>query len=145
MGERLLLGLLGACLLGGCVEHRAAITVPEDGPEPITVVETRAAAMPLTAAMTQQDGLPLELRASAWHRDPQAGTISRHEMVVTTDRPWWQRFPADLVSDLLVPKTFIVEQTATVSVQAVAPMDSDTLTELAIQHGYGGQAAMEEP
>ena len=71
---------------------------------------------------------------SAWRRDS-AGVISRGELRVTTDLPWWQRFPADVVSDLL-PINAEVFASGTVTLAPVQPVDVVTLREQAARDGY---------
>jgi len=131
-----------ALVASGCVEHRLVVQPPADAKE-VAVIESRRASDPLPAdGVRLRDGLPLEFRASAWRRD-ETGGLWREELAIATDRPWWQRFPADMVSDALIPKAFIVEQRATIQLEAVEPVPADHLRELAISHGYGGRAAEE--
>jgi hypothetical protein len=132
--------LLAASLLlaAGCVQHRAVIE-PAADEAPSTLVAVRAVADPLVEPFVRQDALPLELRASAFHRAPD-GTVLRQELAVATPLPWWQRFPADLVSDLLIPRTFIVQRHARIQTLPVLPIDAAELLRLATEHGYGGRS-----
>lgn len=137
--------LLAAATLstGGCIQHRAAIDPDPEQPAS-TVVEVRGAHPTLAEPIARTDPLPLELRASAVRRDAD-GAIWRDEIGVTTPLPWWQRFPADIVTDLFVPRTFIVEARATIDTRRVEPIDAETLFQLASEHGYaGGQVPVVE-
>ncbi|MDA3963813.1 MAG: hypothetical protein PF961_23740 [Planctomycetota bacterium] len=126
--------LVAAGLLTGCIEHRAAI----DQSEPAATLVDVSGEYP-TTGIERSSHLPQEIRATAWRRND-AGSIERAEIVAATALPWWQRFPADLVSDLLIPKTFIVEKRVTVSVAPLPSYTDAQLEHMARAHGYAGRA-----
>lgn len=132
--EPLLPALLALLAGTGCVEHRAAIQPPVAGPPP-AVVTVHGREEALVESLERRDPLPLELRASAIRRDAD-GRLLRDEIAVLTPLPWWQRFPADVVSDALIPHTFIVDARARIDTRVVADMPADDLLRLAREHGY---------
>jgi hypothetical protein len=91
--------LLGVVAGAGCVRHEAALTLaasPADAMSQGAVL----ADQPMTGDATRRHHLPLDLPATAWWRDG-TGAIWRADAVATTPLRWWQRFPCDLVADLL--------------------------------------------
>lgn len=133
-----------ACLLvaSGCVQHRTAISppVPADPPpagESATRTQLIAGSTIINEPhqpVTEHSSLPIDVPVSAWRRDG-AGVISRGELRVTTALPWWQRFPADIVSDLL-PIDAEVFASGSATLSPVAPVDTAQLFDQAARDGY---------
>ncbi len=139
LASLLMAGLLAA---SGCVQHRTAVSppVPAD-PPPAGEAATRTQLIAGSAVInephqpvTEQSSLPIDVPVSAWRRDG-AGVISRGDLRVTTALPWWQRFPADIVSDLL-PIDAEVFASGTATLTPVAPINTDHLFEQAARDGY---------
>ncbi len=100
---RLLLVLAGL-LAAGCVRHEAEIVLPA---VPGDALRSRmhAGGPPrpgsATAASVRESGaMPIAMAGDAWWIDAH-GALHRDAGVATTPTPWWQRFPADLVTDLM--------------------------------------------
>lgn len=100
--------LLGCLALAcGCVQHRTAVNPPLPAAPPpageAAVVTQLIAGATVIAdpnqPVTHASPLPIDLPVSVWRRDSD-GTLHRGELRVTTALPWWQRFPADIVTDL---------------------------------------------
>ena len=98
---------LGAALLGGCIEHRVAVSpplpaAPAPAGEPAAITQMISGSKVVdepNQPTTVSSPLPIDLPVSVWRRDSD-GLLSRGEMRVTTALPWWQRFPADAFVDL---------------------------------------------
>ena len=84
--------------------------------------------------MTEASPLPIDLPVSVWRRDSD-GTLSRGELRVTTGLPWWQRFPADVVSDL-APIDAEVFASGTPTLTPVPLADRTRLFDQAARDGY---------
>ena len=133
-----LLAMLGA----GCVQHRAVLEPPQDGPPPHLVAGPQALAS-FDEPLVAEGPLPRALSGSAWRRS-EDGTLLRAEVQVETPRPWWQRFPADIVSDL-IPHDFTVEERTRIRLAPVPAAEPETLTAEARRYGYAGRAQEEAP
>jgi hypothetical protein len=135
--------LLG-CLIAtcGCVQHRTAVhpptpAAPSPTGEPAAVTQVIAGAKVVDEPkepITSASPLPIDLPVSAWRRDSD-GPLSRAELRVTTARPWWQRFPADAVSDL-APIDAGVDASGTVELVPVPTVDRARLFADAERDGY---------
>lgn len=135
-----LTAVLGALLVvGGCVEHRATVAPPSAAPAP-AAIDGLEATPAMSEATVRLSALPIELRVTAWHR-LEDGTLTRGDRVVATPRRWWQRFPADLFTDLLWPGTLRIASEAELELEPVAETPSEELEAAAIAAGYGGRAA----
>lgn len=136
-----LLVLMGFAMVG-CIEHRTAVNPPLPAPpppagEPATITQLIAGAKVTDepqAPVTESSHLPIDVPVSAWRRDSD-GTLCRSEMRVTTARPWWQRFPADIVTDL-TPIDGEVFASGTVTLTPVATTDRRELFAHAERDGY---------
>ena len=82
--------------------------------------------------------LPVDLPVSAWRREAD-GTLLRCETRVTTPLPWWQRFPADAVSDLL-PTTYAAAASTQVVLVPIPPFDEARFLAQARADGYATSA-----
>lgn len=125
--------VLAATILTGCIEHRASLA---GGPSRHLVA---ADGERTDEGIARRGHLPQMIRASAWRR-AEDGSLLRGEHVVRTPLPWWQRFPADLVSDVLVPITLSVERHEQVVLEPIAVYPADELERMARAHGYAGSA-----
>lgn len=140
--------LLGSLVMAcGCVQHRTAVhpppaAAPVPAGEPATVTQLIAGTTVVSEprqAITHASALPIDLPVSVWRRDSD-GTLSRGELRVTTARPWWQRLPADVVSDL-APIDAGVEASGTPRLSTVEPVDRAALFAAAERDGYAHRGA----
>lgn len=139
----LLLALGGA----GCVSHVARVrTVEPDrqdtlsSPPPVSPPIQSAAigsqVHTVQPPLVEERGAqPREIPVSTWRRDDE-GNVQRGEAVLRTSTPWWQRFPADVVSDVLWPATLVVEADLELAPVPLPVSDPAALAERARQAGY---------
>jgi hypothetical protein len=141
-----LLVLVGLAAVG-CVEHRTAVNpplpaAPPPAGESATITQLIAGAKVTDepqAPVTEASPLPIDVPVSVWRRDSD-GTLSRGEFRVTTARPWWQRFPADIVTDL-TPIDGEVFASDTATFTEVATVDRNDLYAQAERDGYARREA----
>lgn len=131
-----------ALLAGGCVSHRAQ-ALPPDGPTSSAVVGSRAIE-PFTAPAEEQGSLPSSLPVTAWRTD-EDGNLFRGDLVIETPLPWWQRFPADAVTDVVVPRTLEASRSGTPVLLPVPAADPVALTAHARTAGYAAPAKADQP
>lgn len=126
----------------GCVEHRTAVNPPlPAAPAPagesatITqlIVGSKVTDEP-HVPITEASPMPIDVPVSVWRRDSD-GTLSRGDLRVTTARPWWQRFPADIVTDL-TPIDFEIFSSGTATFTPVQTFDRVALYAQAANDGY---------
>jgi len=126
----------------GCVQHRTAVSPPLPAAPP-PAGERAATTQLITGAtvtteptqpVTGASPLPIDLPVSVWRRDSD-GTLSRGELRVTTGLPWWQRFPADVISDL-APIDAEVFASGTATLTPVPGVDHTHLFDQAARDGY---------
>ena len=136
-----LVGLAGLAAVG-CVEHRTAVNPPlPAAPAPagesatITqlIVGSKVSDEP-KAPITEASPMPIDVPVTVWRRDSD-GTLSRGDLRVTTARPWWQRFPADIVTDL-TPIDFEIFASGTATFTPVETSDRAALYAQAASDGY---------
>jgi len=133
--------LCAALLLGGCDTHEVRISPPPPAApgEPgdlgftLSAIGVSLRKDPASESVTTSP-LPLQIPVSCLRREAD-GTISRYEGVATTPLPWWQRFPADMVSDPL-PWTFVASAQATIVLTSVPAADLGALMAQARRDGY---------
>ncbi len=124
--------LMASLLLVSCIEHRASVDLP-DGFH--VVVDDH---MPPPARSIKRCGpLPQEVRVTAWRREDD-GSLMRADGLLRTPLPWWQRFPADLITDIL-PWTLACEDHHTMSPLALPVISEQELTDEASAHGYASR------
>jgi hypothetical protein len=122
-------------VLSGCVEHRTEVAVPAPPADAILATATvggRSASAPAT--VRTRSALPVETDADLIERDGD-GRIRRSVVRIATPTPWWQRFPADLATDL-TPWTQPITATAALVAVPVDPVPADDLTASARSAGY---------
>jgi hypothetical protein len=133
--------LCAALLLGGCDTHEVRI-LPPPSPAPgepgdisftLSAIGSGLRKDPASESVTTSP-LPLQIPVSCLRREAD-GTISRYEGVATTPLPWWQRFPADMISDPL-PWSFIASAQATIVLASVPAADLGALVAQARRDGY---------
>jgi len=135
-----LLVVLG--LSAGCVEHRTAVNpplpaAPAAAGEPATITQLITGATVTDeprVPITESSHLPIDVPVSVWRRDSD-GTLNRGELRVTTALPWWQRFPADIVTDL-APIDAQVFASGTPTFTPVVTADRNELFAQAARDGY---------
>src|SRR5271156_621232 len=133
--------LLAALLLGGCITHEARIAPPPAAApgEPgdlgftLSAIGVGLRRDPASESVTTSP-LPLQIPVSCLRREAD-GTISRFEGCATPPLPWWQRFPADMVSDPL-PWTFTASAKVTIVLTPVPAADLGALVAQARRDGY---------
>ncbi len=133
--------VLAALLLGGCDTHEVRISPPPAAApgEPgdigftLTAIGTVLRKDPASESFTASP-LPLQIPVSCLRREAD-GSIKRYEGVATTPLPWWQRFPADMISDPL-PWNFIASAQATIVLTSVPAADLGALLAQARRDGY---------
>jgi hypothetical protein len=147
--------LAGLCVLGtlcgGCVEHRTAVNpplpaAPAPAGEPAAVTQMISGAKVIEQphqAVTDASPLPIDLPVTVWRRDSD-GSLSRSDLRVTTALPWWQRFPADIVTDL-TPIDGEVFASGTADLAPVPTADRRRLFEQAVRDGYAHGAVEGTP
>ncbi len=96
------------------------------------ITVTRIAVDP--PATTATSMLPIDLPVSAWRREAD-GSLARCETRVQTPLAWWQRFPADAVSDLL-PWTWTAAADGEVRLAVVPASAEADLLSSARRDGY---------
>ena len=140
------LALVGATMLGGCIEHRVAVSPPLAA-APAPAGERAAITQMISGSKvvdepnqptTVSSPLPIDLPASVWRRDSD-GLLSRGEMRVTTTLPWWQRFPADVFVDL-TPYDAQIFASGTATLTPVPQADRVELFDQAAHDGYAHTA-----
>lgn len=129
---------LGCSLwLGGCVTHRTTVN-PGDPAAEVIVMSATTTDHPVNP-VTAQGGLPQEIPVTAWRRDDD-GALYRADTIVRTPLPWWQRFPADIVTDALTPKDYVSKATWTPVWTQPTTTNTDELTARARAAGYASSA-----
>lgn len=131
----------------GCVEHRTAVSPPVQAApppmgEPAAITQLIAGATVTnepTKPITAASPLPIDLPVSVWRRDSD-GTLSRGELRLTTDLPWWQRFPADVVSDL-APIDAEIFASGTPTLTPIPAADRTRLFDQAARDGFAHRDA----
>ncbi len=139
--------MLMALTAVGCIEHRTTVHPPQPAAPPpagepaaITQLITGATITDdPTAPISESSHLPIDVPVSVWRRDSD-GIISRGELRVTTGLPWWQRFPADVVSDL-APIEALVSASGTATFTQVQAVDRTALFAQAARDGYARNEA----
>lgn len=130
------MALLAAVLaLGACVEHRVTVEVPAppaDTSMSLLLITGHSASVPST--VVRRSALPIDLPVDEVIRDAH-GQISRSSLRPQTATPWWQRFPADIATDL-TPWPQVVASAATASASPVTPITTADLTTAARSAGY---------
>ena len=120
----------------GCVSHVARVrSAPSaDEVQPSAAIGSRVHGQQ-PPVVEERGAQPREIPISTWRRDDE-GNVHRGEGLLRTATPWWQRFPADLVSDVLIPTTFTVEAETAVPPVPVPAVDPTALAERARRAGY---------
>lgn len=96
----LLLPLLGS----GCVAHRVGVDPATPAAEGVALGASVRSG-PSSESITSP--LPTEVPVTLWRRDAD-GNLFRSDAILRTATPWWQRFPSDVVTDALLPGTYLV-------------------------------------
>ena len=127
---------IGACAacLSSCIVHRATVKPVHDEGQQLVVSAMGNQIQAEAAPYHQESALPEEIPATLWLRD-RDGNLLRGDVTVQTARPWWQRFPADIMTDLL-PFTFSVEEEQSLSAKPLEPMSREALDEAAQAFGF---------
>lgn len=128
-------------MCAGCDTHEARVVPPgpaapgEPGDQSFTISIIGATIVkdPLAESVTRSP-LPLDLPISCLRREAN-GSIVRYEGEARTPLPWYQRFPADMISDPL-PWTFTARAEATIVLAPLPPADITALLVAARRDGY---------
>ena len=110
-------------LLASCIVHRAAVSPQNPDEHQVVVSAMGNSVQDKPTSYAQSSALPEEIPATLWLRDSE-GNLLRGDVTAQTARPWWQRFPADIITDLL-PITFRVEAQAELIAKPLTPMSRD--------------------
>lgn len=130
---------LMALLSSACVEHQVRFEPPAaPGPYPPgAIIDTRSEPE-WQHADVYADGLPADRRVSAWALDAE-GQLHRGDLQLLSPLPWWQRFPADIVTDLLWPGTLTITASGRPALEPQLPLTIADLDRLAAEAGYDGR------
>ena len=140
----MLLAVFVACwVTTGCIDHQARVEPPardEPGRPPTHTHIVSGSSFAVDPATTHlvHGSLPIDVPVTAWRREAD-GTLLRCETRVTTPLPWWQRFPADVVTDLW-PSTFAATASTTVVLTPIPPFDEARFLAQARADGYASHA-----
>jgi len=132
-----LLIFIGCLALSGCISHRAHVTPPTDAP--CSAAVGTHVVDDFATPISETGSLPRSIPVTAWRKDDQ-GHLFRGDAVVETPRPWWQRFPADAVSDMVIPYTMTAEASGSVTLLPVPASSSADLADHARSAGYAAPA-----
>jgi hypothetical protein len=127
----LLLPLLAG--LGGCIEHRASACFEGELRQASGVVNGQMVET-LGAEQSVSGHLPQRLLIHAWLRDAD-GTLRFIAVDNRSPLAWWQRFPADILSQCW-PGELRSQRPATISVRRPGLVEPTRLTALAHAAGY---------
>jgi hypothetical protein len=133
---RRLLVILGCLAASGCISHRARVSPPAG--EPASALVGSRVIERFTAPVDEQGSLPRSIPVTAWRLDDQG--LFRGDTLVETPLPWWQRFPIDAVSDVVVPGTLTARAEGTPVLAPVPAGDPAALADHARAAGYAGPA-----
>ncbi len=126
--------------MSGCIQHEVRVDPPPGGPPANArmLVGFRPAAP--GSAVVRTSPLAIDLAITAWAVDQEH--VLRSDLHVRSPTPWWQRFPCDIVADLL-PMRFTARTQVTLAYRLITPNDTATtpeaLTTEALAHGYAHQ------
>lgn len=127
------------CLVaGGCVSHVARALPPVDQ-SASAAVGSRIVDR-FDEPIEERGSLPRSLPVTVWRLDPD-GNLARGDSVIETPLPWWQRFPADAISDVMLPRTLTAAASGTPHMHPVPAGDALVLAEHARAAGYAAPAA----
>jgi len=152
-----MLAVVAAIGLGSCVTHE--VVALRDTSQPLRGAATtgalagiRAGARhretPVLSALVEdvherhwsgrslrRDPLPTDLAITSWTTLGD-GSLRRADAWVESPRPWWQRFPADFVTDLLWPEELVARRRLHLSVTEIHARSIEHLDLAALQRGY---------
>lgn len=123
--------------MSGCISHRAQVTPPTDAP--CSAAVGTHVVDEFTTPISDSGALPRSIPVTAWRKDDQ-GRLFRGDALIETPLPWWQRFPVDAVSDMLVPHTLVAEASGTVTLLPVPASSTADLAAHARSAGYAAPA-----
>ncbi len=117
----LVLIMLFGCCLCSCIEHRAETQIQqvaqdETSKQLIIGSVNGGPVEPLPQHILRSGGQAQHIRVLAWTRDPD-GRLHRLQQDIRSPLVWWQRFPFDICSDVLLPGTYIAENKMLTHVQ----------------------------
>ncbi len=124
-----------ALYLSACVEHRLHVETHEV-PGDVHIFKNGSKYEGNKQIITVVDPLPTELYVDAWYRD-QKGHLYRAHQKLLSPRPWWQRFPFDMITDGLWAGELAVEAESTLQFKKIEPVEPNYLDTLATEFGYG--------
>ena len=134
---RYALSIACLCFCCSCVEHRGMVSnLQSDAYAGKNIQLFKDGRLTENLEPSFTSTLPSEMHVDAWYRDEQ-GLIYRSHLHVLSPRPWWQRFPADLFTDALWPKTISIEASGSLQFKAIESLEPGYLDQLAEAHGYG--------
>ena len=125
--------------LGGCIVHRGSVAMHPDTPsqslqlQPVSAMAT-VVDQPWAGPTQRVSPFAVELPTAVWLRDNE-GSLMRGDVNPQTPRPWWQRFPVDIITDLW-PRPIELQAHAVIHPQAIVPRDANELDAEAYAFGY---------
>jgi hypothetical protein len=130
--------LLALITLSGCIQHEVRVDPPPGGPPANAHVLVGFRPATPGSAVVRTSPLAIDLGISAWAVEEGVG-VWRAELRVRSPTPWWQRFPCDIVADLM-PIHAIARTQGTLAYRLITPQDRTTTPEAlaseALAHGY---------
>ncbi|MBA2481335.1 MAG: hypothetical protein H0V44_11795 [Planctomycetes bacterium] len=120
----------------GCISHVARVA---PSPDPIEVdhpshVVVGATLTDPAATTVLRSPLPIDAVYTAWKRD-ESGALMRCDGRVRTPLRWWQRFPMDVVADML-PVDFEATADSQISYRLVPVRDEAEILQHAQRDGF---------
>ncbi len=130
-------------LCAGCLRHEAHLPptpdpVPAFAPRKDGAQVGSTPAQALSAPWSASSPLPISQPTSGWFRS-EDGALYRAEIVISTARPWWQRFPCDAAVDFW-PTPHVVHTDATLAFAPVSERTTEELTAEARAAGFARPA-----
>ena len=126
--------MLGCLVCGACVQHQARLLPPAPDSGDQQLLTEKKQVEQWQHEEVEQSPLPLETQLTAYAlRD---GQMHRADHTLQTPVPWWQAFPADIVTDLFWPGTLLVEAEQRVELSAVPLLKEEDLDNAARSFGY---------
>jgi len=107
--------LLAACC-GGCVERYLRIETDPPAAD-VYVNGDRVGTSPLDVPFRDYG----TVRVDAWFADVETGTFASSTALVDLDRPWYQYFPLEILSELLDPRVHVDRHDLRLSMTKVTP------------------------
>ena len=135
--------MIALCLAGvtintGCVRHQGTVHIHDHS---WNIIQD---GKKITEDATFSSALPSETHVDAWYRDQQ-GYIHRAHVHLESSKPLWQRFPADILTDLMWPGDLQVNVEKQLLMRDSMKYSKTSLDRLANKYGFAGAVATINP